>query len=67
MSIFCCIIPLRRAEDTRKAQEFMESLHPMGRMADPYEIAEAVLFLCDEKVMFNTGSMLSVDGGMIAG
>ncbi len=58
---------IERAEDTRKAQEFMESLHPMGRMADPYEIAEAVLFLCDEKVMFNTGSMLSVDGGMIAG
>ena len=57
---------LERAEDADAAQEFMESLHPMGRLADPYEIAEAVLFLCDEKVMFNTGSMLSVDGGIIA-
>ena len=44
----------------------MESLHPMGRLADSYEIAEAVLFLCDDKVMFNTGSMLSIDGGIIA-
>lgn len=57
---------LERAEDADAAQAFMESLHPMGRLADPYEIAEAVLFLCDEKIMFNTGSMLSVDGGVIA-
>lgn len=57
---------LERAEDADAAQKFMESLHPMGRLADPYEIAEAVLFLCDEKVMFNTGSMLSIDGGIIA-
>lgn len=57
---------LERAEDADAAQAFMESLHPMGRLADPYEIAAAVLFLCDEKVMFNTGSMLSIDGGIIA-
>ena len=57
---------LERAEDAAAAQAFMESLHPMGRLADPYEIAEAVLFLCDEKVMFNTGSVLSIDGGIIA-
>lgn len=57
---------LERAQDAAVAQKFMESLHPAGRLADPYEIAEAVLFLCDEKVMFNTGSMLSIDGGIIA-
>lgn len=57
---------LERAEDADAAQEFMESLHPMGRLAAAREIAEAVMFLCDENVMFNTGSMLSVDGGMIA-
>ena len=57
---------LERAEDSAAAQAFMESLHPMGRLADPYEIAEAVLFLCDDRVMFNTGSMLSIDGGIIA-
>ena len=57
---------LERAEDADAAQAFMESLHPMGRLADSYEIAEAVLFLCDDKVMFNTGSVLSIDGGIIA-
>lgn len=57
---------LERAEDAEAAQAFMESLHPIGRLADPYEIAEAVLFLCDDRVMFNTGSMLSIDGGIIA-
>ena len=62
----CIRDSLERAEDADAAQAFMESLHPMGRLADSYEIAEAVLFLCDDKVMFNTGSMLSIDGGIIA-
>ena len=57
---------IERAEDSGEAQKFMESLHPMGRLAESSEVAEAVLFLCSEKVMFNTGSALSIDGGMIA-
>ena len=46
---------IERAEDSGEAQKFMESLHPMGRLAESSEVAEAVLFLCSEKVMFNTG------------
>ena len=42
------------------------SVHPIGRLAKPEEIANAVLFLCDDKVKFITGTMLSVDGGMSA-
>ena len=42
------------------------SVHPIGRLANPEEIASAVLFLCDDKVKFITGTMLSVDGGMSA-
>jgi dihydroanticapsin dehydrogenase len=42
------------------------SVHPIGRLAQPEEIAHAVLFLCDDNVSFMTGSMLSVDGGLSA-
>ncbi len=42
------------------------SVHPIGRLAEPEEIAHAVLFLCDDEIKFMTGSMLSVDGGMSA-
>jgi NAD(P)-dependent dehydrogenase (short-subunit alcohol dehydrogenase family) len=42
------------------------SVHPIGRLAQPEEIANAVLYLCDDRVKFITGTMLSVDGGMSA-
>ena len=42
------------------------SVHPIGRLAEPEEIAHAVLLLCDDNVRFMTGAMLSVDGGMSA-
>jgi 3-oxoacyl-[acyl-carrier protein] reductase len=36
---------------------------PMGRMAEPEEIAEVVFFLCDEKNTYLTGQKITVDGG----
>ncbi len=47
-------------------EEYLKSLHPIGRFGKPDEIAHAVLFLCDENVEFMNGTMLSVDGGWIA-
>ena len=37
---------------------------PMNRMAQPVEIANAILFLASDEASFATGSMLTVDGGM---
>jgi NAD(P)-dependent dehydrogenase (short-subunit alcohol dehydrogenase family) len=36
---------------------------PLGRTADPSEIAEAVLFLASPRSSFITGSTLHADGG----
>lgn len=52
--------------DKDAAQERYISVHPIGRLAEPEEIAPAVLFLCDDNVSFMTGAMLSVDGGLSA-
>ena len=48
------------------AEELFKSFHPMGRFGTADEIANAVLFLCDDSVGFMTGTMLSVDGGWVA-
>lgn len=55
-----------RATDKKAAEERIVSFHPMGRLGRNEEVANAVLFLCDDNVGFMTGSMLYVDGGFNA-
>ncbi len=40
--------------------------HPIGRLADPNEIAQAILWLCSDYASFAVGSILRVDGGLLA-
>lgn len=49
--------------DTRT---YMDSLHPIGRMGMPEEIAHTVSFLCSDDASFITGEALLVDGGYVA-
>jgi NAD(P)-dependent dehydrogenase (short-subunit alcohol dehydrogenase family) len=44
----------------------IEAMTPMGRMAQPEEIAGAVLWLCSEQASFVTGHPLVIDGGATA-
>ena len=37
---------------------------PMGKIGDPEDVANAVLFLVSEKAAYITGQVISVDGGM---
>ena len=40
--------------------------HLMGRVADPEEVAQAVMFLCSDEASFITGTDIRVDGGYTA-
>jgi 3-oxoacyl-[acyl-carrier protein] reductase len=40
---------------------------PMGRIGDTADIAEAYLWLASDAATFVTGTVLSVDGGLVIG
>ena len=40
---------------------------PLGRIAEPEEIAAAVVWLCSPQASYITGSVLVADGGWLAG
>jgi NAD(P)-dependent dehydrogenase (short-subunit alcohol dehydrogenase family) len=49
-----------------EAKAYMASLHPIGRVGTPLEVANAVLFLSSDLASFITGETLMVDGGYVA-
>lgn len=56
----------RAAESDPRKAEFAASMHPVGRIGQPEEVAAAVLYLCSDLSGFTTGVALPVDGGATA-
>jgi NAD(P)-dependent dehydrogenase (short-subunit alcohol dehydrogenase family) len=54
----------RSAENSLLAARI--ALHPLGRLAQPHEIADAVVWLCSDRSSFVTGAAIAVDGGWTA-
>jgi NAD(P)-dependent dehydrogenase (short-subunit alcohol dehydrogenase family) len=44
----------------------MKEAHPIGRLGEPSEVANAILFLASDEASFITGAILPVDGGYLA-
>ncbi|MCH8989107.1 MAG: SDR family oxidoreductase [Chloroflexi bacterium] len=47
-------------------EDQVKSRHPVGRLGEPQEIAEAVLWLSSDSASFVTGHNMAVDGGYTA-
>jgi 3-oxoacyl-[acyl-carrier protein] reductase len=52
-------------ESREEALEAAGSKRPIGRLAEPDEIAGAIVFLCSEQASYTSGAAWSVDGGTV--
>jgi 3-oxoacyl-[acyl-carrier protein] reductase len=52
---------------TEEQKQRIIALTPLGRFAQPEEIAYAVAFLASDRAAFITGQVLSIDGGLVVG
>ena len=50
-----------------KVLSTFNAFHPLGRIGQPGDVAEAILFLASEQSGWITGTILPVDGGVMAG
>jgi 3(or 17)beta-hydroxysteroid dehydrogenase len=57
---------LASARNPEKLAANFATAAPLGRMAQPIEIARAILFLASDESAFTTGAELVVDGGLTA-
>jgi len=51
----------------KKAKKIQEAKIPLGRWAEPAEIAKGVIYLCSDFSSYVTGQLLIIDGGYLAG
>jgi NAD(P)-dependent dehydrogenase (short-subunit alcohol dehydrogenase family) len=56
-------IYLDNQSDPTTARDVIIAGHPIARLASPFEIAEAIMFMLSDRSSFVTGANLQVDGG----
>jgi len=57
---------LARTNDPAKTRSGWSAAAPIGRLAQPAEVARTILFLASDDSAFTTGAELVIDGGMTA-
>jgi NAD(P)-dependent dehydrogenase (short-subunit alcohol dehydrogenase family) len=56
----------RAIEREPRRQKMIDKIHPIGRLGEAQEIANAALWLLSDSASFVTGHQLAVDGGLTA-
>ncbi len=51
---------------SKEVEKQFEDAEPIGRLGNPEEVADAVIYLCSDAASFITGHSLPVDGGWVA-
>ena len=60
------VVSLLETPEGQAYVEEIEGRHPIGRLGEPREVAEAIAFLASDAASFITGAVLPVDGGYLA-
>ena len=58
---------IRTSMPTEEEVAYTDKLTPLGRIAEPDEVAEVVAFLASDRSSYCTGSDFMVDGGITSG
>ncbi|UYN93725.1 MAG: SDR family oxidoreductase [Enhydrobacter sp.] len=59
--------PLYQAMGHEQAKALIGGVHPIGRMAEPRELGEMVLWLASDRSSYVTGAEFTVDGALTSG
>jgi len=57
---------IEELEEDKETYNTLVSLHPIGRLGKPEEVAELVLWLSSDKASFVSGAYYPIDGGYLA-
>lgn len=57
----------QRLESNPQLLDQLAKWYPLGRIAEPIEVAKAVAFLASDDASFISGAIVNVDGGLMAG
>ncbi len=60
------VTPMTEKSRAGEGKAFLESIHPMGRLGEPEEVAAVAAFLASDAASFVTGVAMPVDGGYSA-